>query len=68
SLDIGDEVLTSGGFYATVRDIRTADDGPMEIMLEAAPGVMLRATPDAVLEITERAEGVSEQSKSGDTA
>lgn len=55
SLNVGDEVLTSGGFFATVREIRTTDEGPMEIMLEAAPGVMLRATPEAVLEITERA-------------
>ena len=56
SLNVGDEVLTGGGFYATVREIRTTDEGPMEIMLEAAPGVMLRATPEAVLEITRRAD------------
>ncbi|HJM75140.1 MAG TPA: preprotein translocase subunit YajC [Dehalococcoidia bacterium] len=54
SLNVGDEVLTGGGFYATVREIRTTDEGPMEIMLEAAPGVTLRATPEAVLEITRR--------------
>ena len=60
SLNVGDEVLTSGGFYATVREIRTTDEGPMEIMLEAAPGVMLRATPEAVQEITERAAEAAE--------
>ena len=55
SLRIGDEVLTSGGFYAVVRDIRTTDSGPMEIDLEAAPGVMLRAAPQAVEQVTKRA-------------
>ncbi len=55
SLDVGDEVLTAGGFYATVREIRTTDDGPVEILLEPAPGVTLRATPAAIQQITRRA-------------
>ena len=29
----GDEVLTTGGFYARVREISTQDDGPMLILL-----------------------------------
>lgn len=53
-LDVGDEVLTSGGFYATVRAIHTMEDGPQEIMLEVAPGVELRATPDAIQYVTPR--------------
>ena len=55
SLEVGDEVLTAGGFYATVREIRTTDDGPVEILLEPAPGVTLRATPAAIQQITRRA-------------
>ena len=55
ALDVGDEVLTSGGFYATVRAIKTMDEGPQEIMLEVAPGVELRATPDAIQHVTPRA-------------
>ena len=51
-LAVGDEVLTSGGFYATVRAIRTLEDGPLEILLEIAPGVELRATPDAIQVVT----------------
>ena len=37
-LAVGDEVLTTGGFYATVRAIRTREDGPLEILLEVVPG------------------------------
>ncbi len=51
-LAVGDEVLTSGGFYATVRAIRTREDGPLEILLEVAPGVELRATADAIQVVT----------------
>jgi preprotein translocase subunit YajC len=53
-LEVGDEVLTTGGFYATVKEIRTTDEGPMEIFLEAAPGVTLRATPAAIEGVTKR--------------
>jgi preprotein translocase subunit YajC len=55
SLRVGDQVLTTGGFYATVREMRTTDAGPMEIYLEAAPGVVLRATPGAIEQISKRA-------------
>ncbi len=55
SLEVGDEVLTTGGFYATVTEINTHEDRPMEILLEAAPGVVLRGTTVAIQEITRRA-------------
>jgi preprotein translocase subunit YajC len=59
-LAVGDEVLTSGGFYATVRDIRTRDEGPLEIVLEVAPGVELRATAEAIQVVTARASDAAE--------
>ncbi|MGE3960440.1 MAG: preprotein translocase subunit YajC [Dehalococcoidia bacterium] len=54
SLEIGDEVLTTAGFYATVVEINTFEDRPMEILLEAAPGVVLRGTTLAIAEISRR--------------
>ena len=54
SLQIGDEVLTTGGFYATVTEINTFEDRPMEIVLEAAPGVMLRGTTAAISMVARR--------------
>ena len=56
-LAVGDEVLTSGGFYATVRGIRTREDAPLEILLEVAPGVELRATAEAIQVVTASAAG-----------
>lgn len=58
SLEIGDEVLTTAGFYATVVEINTHEDRPMEILLEAAPGVVLRGTTLAVQEISRRADAI----------
>ena len=58
-LAVGGEVLTTGGFYATVRAIRTREDGPLEILLEIAPGVELRATADAIQVVTTSAADVA---------
>jgi preprotein translocase subunit YajC len=55
-LAIGDEVLTQGGFYAIVRDIRTRDEGPQDILLEVASDVQLRATADAIQLVTKPAD------------
>jgi preprotein translocase subunit YajC len=64
TLHVGDQVLTTGGFYATVREMRTTDNGPMEIDLEAAPGVILRATPAAIEQISKRAADAPPASRS----
>lgn len=56
SLEVGDEVLTTAGFYATIVEINTYEDRPMEILLEVAPGVVLRGTTLAVQEISRRAD------------
>jgi preprotein translocase subunit YajC len=59
ALDIGDEVITAGGIFATVREINTTEDGPMEIILEVAPGVRLRGTTAAVDHVVRRAAEVA---------
>lgn len=47
-LRIGDEVVTTGGIIAEVKDVVTPLDGPTELILEIAPGVHIRAMTDAV--------------------
>ena len=47
-LVIGDEVVTTGGIIALVRDVVTPADGPTELILEIADGVRVRAMTDAV--------------------
>ncbi len=54
SLEVGDEVLTTGGIYATVTAIETQDEGPVQLTLLVAPGVELRAVASAVEQVTGR--------------
>lgn len=48
ALQIGDEVVTTGGLIGEVMDIVQPADGPTEIILEIAPGVRVRAVTDAI--------------------
>lgn len=45
---IGDEVVTTGGIIAEVKDVVTPANGPTEIILQIAPGVRIRATTDSI--------------------
>jgi len=49
-LETGDEVVTTGGLIARVTDIRQPADGPIELVLELAPGVSVRALTTAIQE------------------
>jgi len=48
SLQIGDEIVTTGGIIAEVKDVVTPPDGPTELILEIAPGIRVRALTDSV--------------------
>ena len=48
TLQIGDEVATTGGLIGEVIDVVTPADGPTEIILELAPGVRVRALTEAI--------------------
>lgn len=59
-LQVGDEVLTAGGFIARVKDIRTPEEGPVELVLELADGVEVRALTSAIARRLKRAEEAAE--------
>jgi preprotein translocase subunit YajC len=48
-LQVGDEVVTTGGLIGEVIDVVVPVDGPTELIIELAPGVRVRAVTDAVL-------------------
>ncbi len=48
ALQIGDEVVTTGGLIGEVKDIIQPADGPTEIILELAPNIRVRAVTEAV--------------------
>ncbi|MGI8927430.1 MAG: preprotein translocase subunit YajC [Tepidiformaceae bacterium] len=47
-LQVGDEVITTGGLIGEVKDVITPPNGPTEIILELAPNVRVRAVTDAI--------------------
>jgi preprotein translocase subunit YajC len=47
-LQVGDEVVTTGGLIGEVVDVITPVEGPTEIILEIAPNVRVRAVTDAI--------------------
>ena len=55
ALQVGDEIVTTGGLIATVVDIRQPAHGPLELVLELAPGMQVRALTTAIQERRPRA-------------
>jgi preprotein translocase subunit YajC len=48
AMQIGDEIVTTGGIIGEVKEVLTPPEGNTEILLEIAPNVQIRATLDAV--------------------
>ncbi len=48
-LQIGDEVVTTSGFFARITDIRTPEEGPVELTLDLGNGLEVRALTTAVI-------------------
>jgi preprotein translocase YajC subunit len=48
NLQVGDEVLTSAGFLATVKEIGTPEEGPVQLVLDLGGGMEVWALTSAV--------------------
>lgn len=55
-LRVGDEVITTAGFFARVKEIRTPEEGPIELVLDFGHGVEIRSLTTSVLRRVEPAE------------
>lgn len=60
-LKVGDEVITTAGFFARVKEIHTPEEGPVELLLELEKGVQLRALTSAITRLVSTAEEPAEQ-------
>ena len=54
-LQVGDEVITTSGFFARVKEIHTPEQGPVQIVLDLGNGFEVRALTTAVAERVARA-------------
>jgi preprotein translocase subunit YajC len=48
-LHIGDEVITTAGFFATVREIQTPEEGPVELVLDFGNGLRVRSLTSSIM-------------------
>jgi preprotein translocase subunit YajC len=48
-LQVGDEVVTTSGFFARVKEIHTPEEGPVQIVLELGTGLEVRALTSAIV-------------------
>jgi preprotein translocase YajC subunit len=47
-LQVGDEVLTTSGFLATVKEVYIPETGPVQVMLDFGNGVVINAVASAI--------------------
>ena len=47
-LRVGDEVITTAGFFARVKDIQTPEEGPVQLILELGNGLEVRALTSSI--------------------
>lgn len=48
-LHVGDEIITTAGFFARVKQIDTPEDGPVQLLLDLGNGVQVRALTSSIL-------------------
>jgi preprotein translocase subunit YajC len=59
-LAVGDEVITTAGFFATIKQIETPEEGPVQIVLDFGNGVEIRALTSSIMRRLSRAEEPAE--------
>jgi preprotein translocase YajC subunit len=48
-LRVGDDVITTAGFFARIKHIETPEDGPVQLLLDFGHGVEVRALTTSIL-------------------
>jgi preprotein translocase subunit YajC len=48
-LGVGDEVITTAGFFATIKHIETPEQGPVELLLDFGNGVEIRSLTTSIM-------------------
>ena len=62
-LQVGDEVITTAGFFARITEIRTPEQGDVELILDFGGGLEIRALTTSILRRIASDEAASERAK-----
>lgn len=60
-LKVGDEVITTSGFFGRIKQIDTPEEGPVQVVLDLGRGLEVRALTSAVMQRVSQAERPVEQ-------
>jgi preprotein translocase YajC subunit len=60
-LRVGDEVITTAGFFAHIRQIETPEEGPVQLVLDFGNGVQVRSLTTSILRRLSTAPEASDQ-------
>ncbi len=60
-LQVGDEVMTTAGFFARVKEIHTPEEGPVQLVLDLGNGLEVRALTGAIARRVTTAEEPAER-------
>ncbi len=65
-LAVGDEVITTAGFFAVIKHIETPEEGPVELLLDFGNGIEIRALTTSIMrKVTSAAAAVEAVEKAG---
>ena len=62
-LQVGDEVITTAGFFARITEIHTPEQGDVELILDLGHGVEIRALTTSILRRIASDEATTEHAK-----
>ena len=60
-LRVGDEIITTAGFFARIKQIETPEEGPVQLVLDFGNGIEVRALTSSILRRLSAAPGPAEQ-------
>ena len=60
-LAVGDEIITTAGFFARIKQIETPEEGPVQLVLDFGKGVEVRALTSSIVRRLSAAAEPSEQ-------
>ncbi|MBF6599227.1 MAG: preprotein translocase subunit YajC [Dehalococcoidia bacterium] len=64
-LQVGDEVLTTGGLLGTVKEVHIPDTGPVQIVIDFGNGVVVNGLASAIAQRVAAGQTVHSRQQSG---
>jgi preprotein translocase subunit YajC len=64
-LRVGDDVVTTAGFFGRIREIRTPENGPVQLVIDLGSGLEVRALTSSISQRLSSQEQPAEPAETG---